>query len=221
MYGTKEHPEKYRTPGRLMQRCRNAALALVSAVVLAACAGGQIDELELQLAQQRAEMRQLQQQTEEQARALEEARREAEAAEQRRRDAEEALEAERARLEAARERAQEQARQEAERARELQETREARARALQRQQQEARVETLEAELAAMEQRIEQGQRANARMQDAIVAAEELLQMLDSEQQKYDDVDASGQTRVPLQKGLIEEQEERLDRLVEEARALSR
>lgn len=212
MYGT--------THQSVIRRFRHAVLALVSTTALMACAGGQIDELETQLAQQRAELQQVQQQAEEQARALEEARANAEAAEQQRRDAEQTLEEERARLEAARQRAQEQARQEAARARELQEAREAQAVAREREQREARIETLEAELAAMRQRIDQGETANDRMSDAIVAAEELLQMLDSEQQKYEDVDAGGQTRVPLQKGLIAEQEERLDRLVDEARALS-
>jgi chromosome segregation ATPase len=224
MYATMEHRRKYGMPYSVMQRYRHALLALVSTAALTACAGGQIEELEAQLAQQRAEMQQLQQQAEEraeaQARELEEARMAAEEAQRERREAEQTLEAERARLEAARQRSQEQARQEAVRARELQEAREAQARTLQRAQREARVEALEAELAAIQQRIEQGQRANVRMRDAIVAAEELLQMLDSEQQKYDDVDASGQTREPLQKGLIGEQEERLSRLVEEARALA-
>lgn len=212
MYGTTHHS--------VIRRGRNAILALVSATALVACAGGQIDELETQLAQQRAELQQLQRQTEEQARALQEARAAAEEAEQQRREAEQTLEEERARLEAARQRAQEEARREAARARELQEAREAQAQAREREQREARIEALEAELATIQQRIDQGERANDRMRDAIVAAEELLQMLDSEQQKYDDVDAAGQTSVPLQKELIAEQEERLNRLVEEARALA-
>lgn len=212
MYGTRHH--------RVIRRYRHVVLAPVAAAALAACAGGQIDELETQLAQQHAELQQLQQQTEEQAGALEEARAAAEEAEQQRRETEQTLEEERARLEAARERAEQQARREAARARELQEAREAQALAREQEQREARIDGLEAELAEIQQRIEQGERANGRMRDAIVAAEELLQMLDSEQQKYDDVDAAGQTRVPLQKGLIAEQEERLNRLVDEARSLA-
>lgn len=212
MYGTIYHS--------VIRRYRPAVLALVSAMILAACAGGQLEELETQLAQQQAEIRQLRQQSEEQERELEEARAAAEEAERQSRQVEQALEEERARLEAARQRAQEQARQEAARVQELQQAREARELAREQEQRVARIDSLEAELSAIRQRIELGERANDRMRDAIVAAEELLQMLDSEQQKYEEVDASGQTREPLQKGLIAEQEERLSRLVDEARAMA-
>ncbi|MEX1196618.1 MAG: hypothetical protein WEB57_01980 [Pseudohongiellaceae bacterium] len=204
----------------VIRRYRHAIIALAAAAALAACAGGQIDELEAQLAQQHSELQQLREQTEEQAVALEEARAAAEEAERQRRETEQTLEAERERLEAARQRAEEQARREAARAREQEEALEALALARQQEQREDRIAGLEEELAALQQRIQQGERANGRMRDAIVAAEELLQMLDSEQQKYDDVDAAGQTRVPLQKELIADQEERLNRLVDEARSLT-
>jgi hypothetical protein len=87
------------------------------------------------------------------------------------------------------------------------------------QQQQARIAELERQLAATEETASRREQANARLIQAITAAEELLQMLASEQLKYNNVDAGGNTVEPLQKALISELEARKNALVREAQAL--
>lgn len=223
--GFRESPER---PVGVFQRLsaalpagRRVGALLSVTVLLVGCAGGRIEELEQQVTRQQTQLEQLHEEAAEQSGQLESAREAVRAAEQARDEARAQRQEERDRLQAALEEAQARARREAARAEELQQAREALEVRQAVQQRERRIGRLESELAEIRDRITRGEQANDRMRDAIVAAEELLQMLDSEQQKYDEVDAAGQTRVPLQKGLIEEQEERLDRLVEQARSLSR
>jgi hypothetical protein len=87
------------------------------------------------------------------------------------------------------------------------------------QQQQARIAELERQLAATEETASRREQANARLIQAITAAEELLQMLASEQLKYNNIDAGGNTVEPLQKALISELEARKNALVREAQAL--
>jgi hypothetical protein len=87
------------------------------------------------------------------------------------------------------------------------------------QQQQGRIAELERQLAATEETASRREQANARLIQAITAAEELLQMLASEQLKYNNVDADGNTVEPLQKALISELEARKNALVREAQAL--
>jgi hypothetical protein len=87
------------------------------------------------------------------------------------------------------------------------------------QQQQGRIAELERQLAATEETASRREQANARLIQAITAAEELLQMLASEQLKYNNVDAGGNTVEPLQKALISELEARKNALVREAQAL--
>ena len=51
---------------------------------------------------------------------------------------------------------------------------------------------------------------------AISAAEELLEMLTDEQEKYEDIDEAGFPRTPLAKELLSELESRRDMLTREA-----
>ena len=62
--------------------------------------------------------------------------------------------------------------------------------------------------------------ANAKLAEAILAAEELLLMLNAEQAKYGDLDDQGVPRDPLQKQLINELEARKNSLVQEAGKLA-
>ena len=87
------------------------------------------------------------------------------------------------------------------------------------QQQQGRIAELERQLAATEETASRREQANARLIQAITAAEELLQMLASEQLKYNNVDAGGNTVEPSQKALISELEARKNALVREAQAL--
>ena len=87
------------------------------------------------------------------------------------------------------------------------------------QQQQDRIAELERQLAATEETASRREQANARLIQAITAAEELLQMLASEQLKYNNIDAGGNTVEPLQKALISELEARKNALVREAQAL--
>lgn len=188
-------------------------MSLAALLGLAACAG-QRGEQEALLAQQEAAA---------QAAALAEladmARLEAERNEQAVR-----AELERVRLEneamavaraAAEREAEQRAREAAELQRQQQQTEVARLK----QEQQGRIAELERQLAATEETASRREQANARLIQAITAAEELLQMLASEQLKYNDVDADGNTVEPLQKALISELEARKNALVREAQAL--
>ncbi len=197
------------------------AAAVTACLMLTACAGGQIEELEAQLAAERVAAEEARSEAEQAARAAETARRAAEQAERERVEAMERLEREREELARAERLAREQAEQQAREAAALRAQREAAARSQQQQEQRARLASMEAELAAMQQRITGREQANVRLREAITAAEELLQMLDSEQQKYENLDDSGQTVEPLQQGLIAELEARKNALIREAEELTR
>src|SRR5690606_31884520 len=89
-----------------------------------------------------------------------------------------------------------------------------------RREQEEQIAALQRRLAETEASIQRREQANARLRQAITAAEELLQMLASEQLKYENIDSQGNTVEPLQKSLISELEQRKNALVREAQALS-
>jgi len=193
-------------------------LSLLLTVLLAGCASQRAEQeaLQAQQAAAVAEARQLA----EQARQSEIARLEAERSERELRAELARLEAERQALAEAREVAEQEAAERARQAAELQRQQQAAEQARIAREQEVRIQVLERELAASEAQIQRREQANARLAEAITAAEELLQMLASEQLKYDNVDANGQTVEPLQKALISELESRKDRLVREAQSLS-
>jgi hypothetical protein len=147
------------------------------------------------------------------------ARLEAERNEQALREELERLRLESEALAIARESAEREAEQRARQAAELQrQQQQADVARLQREQSE-RLAALERQLAATEETARRREQANARLAQAITAAEELLQMLASEQLKYENLDAQGNTVEPLQKALISELEARKNALVREAQAL--
>ncbi len=86
----------------------------------------------------------------------------------------------------------------------------------QRQAELERIARLEREIAAAEEQARTQALANQKLAEAITAAEELLQMLSSEQAKYDNLDINGRPVDPLQKSLIAELEERKNSLIREA-----
>lgn len=137
-----------------------------------------------------------------------------------------AVEAERERQAAA---AQHQAEQRAQAEAAAQAEREAAARAQaaaeQRQRQAeaaqlARIAALEAEIAAARASTGGVATANARLEEAVATAEELLKILNAEQLKYGNTNAAGEPVEPLQKELIADLEARKNSLVQEAQALS-
>jgi len=195
-------------------------ISLATLLGLAACAGQRAEQESL-LAQQEAAVQAAVQAAAmaERAELAEMARLEAERNEQAAR-----AELERVRLEneamavarvAAEREAEQRAREAAELQRQQQQTEVGR---LQREQQ-SRIAELERQLAATEETANRREQANVRLTQAITAAEELLQMLASEQLKYNNVDADGNTVEPLQKALISELEARKNALVREAQAL--
>ncbi|MEQ8314361.1 MAG: hypothetical protein RL839_15850 [Gammaproteobacteria bacterium] len=135
--------------------------------------------------------------------------------------------AERARLQAARERQEAEARARAEaerREREEAERREQERLAAiaaaeeERRQKLNRIAELETQLAQIQQQTEADERSTLVLQQAIVAAEELLDALTAEQAKYENTDATGNTLEPLAKDLIAELQARKDELAEQARS---
>lgn len=136
----------------------------------------------------------------------------------------EAAEAERVRQEALAQaeaaRAAEQARvqqeEEGRQALAAQERRDAQARE---QAQRDRIAALEAQIAELRDSTSRVSTANARLDQAIAAAEELLEALNEEQAKYGNTNAAGQPVEPLEKELIADLEARKDRLKQEAQAL--
>ena len=62
--------------------------------------------------------------------------------------------------------------------------------------------------------------ANTKFEEAIAAAQALLDALNAEQQKYANTTAQGELLVPLEKARIAELESRKDSLKREAQALS-
>jgi len=133
----------------------------------------------------------------------------------------ESAEAERLRQEALAQaeaaRAAEQARvqQEAD-ARQAQERREVQARE---QAQRDRIAALEAQIAELRDSNSRVTAANSKLDQAIAAAEELLEALNEEQLKYGNTDAAGQPVQALEKDLIADLEARKDSLKQEAQAL--
>ncbi|MEY3667385.1 MAG: hypothetical protein RL572_925 [Pseudomonadota bacterium] len=152
-----------------------------------------------------------------------EAQRAAEEAEARRladeRARNEAAEAERLRqqalIQAEAQRAQEQARLERD-AQAAAQRRDAQARE---QAQRDRIAALEAQIAELRDSTSRVNAANERLEQAVAAAEQLLEALNAEQLKYGNTDAAGQPVDPLDKELIAELEARKDSLKQEAQAL--
>jgi fused signal recognition particle receptor len=136
----------------------------------------------------------------------------------------EAAEAERLRQEALAQaeaaRAQEQARLEREaREREAQAAAQRRDAQAREQAQRDRIAALEAQIAELRDSTSRVNAANERLEQAVAAAEQLLEALNAEQLKYGNTDASGQPVEPLDKDLIAELEARKDTLKQEAQAL--
>ena len=136
----------------------------------------------------------------------------------------EAAEAERLRQEALAQaeaaRAQEQARLEREaQARDAQSAAQRRDAQAQEQAQRDRIAALEAQIAELRDSTSRVNAANERLDQAIAAAEQLLEALNAEQLKYGNTDAAGQPVDPLDKELIAELEARKDTLKQEAQAL--
>lgn len=207
--------ENYRKPGfRLNSAAIRVLLGFLLMMTLASCASEGARNAEL-AAQEAAEVAVAQ----EEARLAQERERARAADLQRQRRT---LEAEQTRLQAQRERqaAQERARADAEqRQREAAERQEqARlaaiaAAAAERQEKLDRITALEQQIAAIRSEISDDDASIELLQQAVVVAEELLDVLDTEQAKYDDTDTTGNTLQPLAKELIAEIEARKDALV--------
>jgi len=86
-----------------------------------------------------------------------------------------------------------------------------------RQAQTERSTLLEREIEDSRQQTQTQALANEKLAEVIIVAEELLQMLNSEQAKYGDLDDQGMPRDPLRKSLIIELEARKNSLIQEAR----
>ena len=80
----------------------------------------------------------------------------------------------------------------------------------------ARISELENQLNEIQLEVNNNDEAISALQSAISAAEELLEMLTDEQEKYEDIDAAGFPRTPLAKELLSELESRRDALTREA-----
>ncbi|GEM_PF-195156 len=197
-------------------------MALVSALVLASCAGTQSDVGPSASQTQAAETMQAQvEQAEAERMAAEEARQQAERRER-------VLQAEVDRLareEAAAEAAREQAEREAAQARREAEERRRRQQARAEQEariaaQEERINELETQIASYDAMIAEQEETNARLRDAVMAAEDLLRALNVEQEKYDNVDTSGEPIAPLNKARLSELESRTNQLINAAQSRS-
>lgn len=198
-------------------RQARTALAAMLALALVACANPRAEQ-EALLAQQQAAAEAAE--LAERARVAEVARQEAERNERELRAELERMRVEREQLAAARELAEQQAEERARQAAELRrQQQQVEAARVQREQQE-QIAALQRRLAQTEENVRRREQANATLTQAITAAEELLQMLASEQLKYENLDAQGGTVEPLQKALISELEARKNALVQQARTLS-
>ena len=80
----------------------------------------------------------------------------------------------------------------------------------------ARISELENQLNEIQLEVNSNDEAISSLQSAILAAEELLEMLTEEQEKYADIDEAGFPRTPLAKELLSELESRRDMLTREA-----
>ena len=79
-----------------------------------------------------------------------------------------------------------------------------------------RISELENQLNEIQLEVNNNDEAISALQSAISAAEELLEMLTDEQEKYEDIDEAGFPRTPLAKELLSELESRRDTLTREA-----
>lgn len=155
------------------------------------------------------------------------------AAEQERMEAEEqrrqqqALAAERARAQEARERQEAEARARAEAERREREEAERReqerlaaiaAAEAERRDKLNRIEELEQQIASIQDQTAANEETALVLQQAILAAEELLEALAAEQAKYESTDAAGNTIEPLAKELIAELQARKDQLVQQVQS---
>ncbi len=199
----------------------NARPLLIGLLLATLTACGSQAAREAELAEQEAARVAAEQEA---ARAAEQAERE-QAMELARRQQAEA--AERARLQAARERQEAEARARAEaerREREEAERREQQRLAAiaaaeeERRQKLNRIAELEAQIAQIQEQTATDERSTLVLQQAILAAEELLEALTAEQAKYENTDQSGNTVDPLAKEMIAELQARKDELVEQVRA---
>lgn len=199
---------------------------LLTVMVLGACTSRAAMEAEQAAAEQAriAEEQEVARVAAEQARqraAAEERERQVRIQEQQRVEAERRRQAEIARREAEARAEQEQQAREQARRRELQQRREAQALAQAEQEREqklARIAELEDQIAQMQADVSTADEVNALYQEAILVAEELVNVLASEQSKYDNVDNEGNLLEPLSKDLVAELEDRKDSLVQEAEA---
>ena len=82
-----------------------------------------------------------------------------------------------------------------------------------RQQKLERISQLEQQIASIQSRVSNDEIATAVLQEAIMVAEELLEVLTAEQAKYENTDVGGNTVEPLAKDLIAELEARKNNLV--------
>ena len=80
----------------------------------------------------------------------------------------------------------------------------------------ARISELENQLNEIQLEVNNNDEAISALRSAISAAEELLEMLTDEQEKYEDIDEAGFPRTPLAKELLSELESRRDSLTREA-----
>ena len=87
------------------------------------------------------------------------------------------------------------------------------------QAQRDRIAALEAQIAELRYSNSRVTAANSKLDQAIAAAEELLEALNEEQLKYGNTDAAGQPVQALEKDLIADLEARKDSLKQEAQAL--
>jgi vacuolar-type H+-ATPase subunit I/STV1 len=87
------------------------------------------------------------------------------------------------------------------------------------QAQRDRIAALEAQIAELRDSNSRVTAANSKLDQAIAAAEELLEALNEEQLKYGNTDAAGQPVQALEKDLIADLEARKDSLKQEAQAL--
>ena len=77
---------------------------------------------------------------------------------------------------------------------------------------------LEQQIAAIQTEADKNEAASAILQETILVAEELLQVLITEQTKYENTDADGNTIDPLSKDLIVELEVRKNNLLRQAQS---
>lgn len=196
---------------------RFTGIALLVALTVG-CAGQRVQQeaIEARQAEMEAEVQTLA----EQAREAELARQQAERETRQLREELERVEREREAQVRAREAAEREAAERARQAAQLQREQRAAEQARVARAQEERIQAMERELLEAEAAVQRRQQANTRLTEAVTATEEMLQMLASEQRKYDEVDEQGQTVEPLQESLIRELEERKNALIREAQALS-